>query len=421
MTEYRKRGVKAYLTGHVPPGKKFYYPGCYRRYALWSHAFRDVILGHLYGHNNMDHFFTLDAKQALKEEEEAEMLKRLLNSEIPLNPESLSHSELEILYRLSEHSSPSTLLDSPVFRTLGTEEYITDLKEMFESIPERPKPKKWTNGKKGKKEREEWEKKVMKYEENYQIVQVAPSIIPAYFSAIRVFEYNVSELAGVQFHRQGHEVIERTNWTEWWAQMDKELAEEKEISEGLTFQTSFDTFPSEEDLHPHHKDLSTEKKKKKSKNKPTAPSIRLPPGPHKSAPRGPIYESQLFTPVRWEVHFVNVTAVNEEYETDPERNWDYAKDFFKMEYSSDAAPYYMKDLTVGTWLDLAIKIGKEKAVDKTDMSELEIDGEKNSKKGKGDKGKDKEGGTKRDKETFWDVFLRRAFINSGHKLDFGDE
>src|SRR5277367_1556541 len=70
LSEYRKRGVKAYLTGHVPPGKKFYYASCYRRYALWSHAFRDVILGHLYGHNNMDHFFFLDAKQALEERSE---------------------------------------------------------------------------------------------------------------------------------------------------------------------------------------------------------------------------------------------------------------------------------------------------------------------------------------------------------------
>ena len=207
----------------------------------------------------------------------------------------------------------------PSSELLGAEEYITDLKEMFESIPERPKPKKWTNGKKGKSEREKWEKKVVKYEENYQIVQVAPSIIPAYFSAIRVFEYNVSELAGVQFQRQGREVIERTNWTEWWAQMDRDLAEEKEMSEGLTFQTSFDNFPSEEDLHPHHQDLSIEKKKKKSKKKPTPPSIRLPPGPHKSAPRGPIYDSQLFTPLRWEVHFVNLTAINAEYEKDPDK------------------------------------------------------------------------------------------------------
>ena len=103
------------------------------------------------------------------------------------------------------------------------------------------------------------------------------------------------------------------------------------------------------------------------------------------------------------------------------RKWDYANDFFKMEYSSDAAPYHMKDLTVGTWLDLAIKIGKEKAVGKTEMYELEITEEKKSKKGKGERRGAKEGGAKKDKETFWDVFLRRAFINSGHKLDFGDE
>ena len=362
----------------------------------------------------------LDAKQALKEEEEAAMLKLLFSNEISLNPESMTYSELEILARLLQHPSPSTLLDSPVFTTLGAEEYITDLKEMFESIPERPKPKNWIKGKKGKKQREKWEKKVARYEENYQIVQVAPSIIPAYFSAIRVFEYNVSELMGVPLYREGSEVIERTNWTEWWAQMDREIAEEKKNTKALTFQQSLDTFPSEEDLHPRHQDLSTKKKKKKtSKKKHTLSSIRLPPGPHKSSPRGPIYESQLFTPLRWEVHFVNLTAINEEFEQNPERKWDYAKDFFKLEYSSDAAPYHMKDLTVGTWLDLGIKIGKEKAVDKTEMFELEtevVGTKKKTKKGKGAKKN-----RKNNKETFWDVFLRRAFINSGHKLEFEDE
>jgi endopolyphosphatase len=49
LNDYRQRGVKAYLTGHVPPGKMFYYPSCWKRYTLWSWAFRDVILGHLYG------------------------------------------------------------------------------------------------------------------------------------------------------------------------------------------------------------------------------------------------------------------------------------------------------------------------------------------------------------------------------------
>src|SRR6202035_236202 len=132
LSEYRKRGVKAYLTGHVPPGKKFYYPSCNRRYTLWSHAFRDVILGHFYGHNNMDHFFFLDAQQAQEEEEEAEMLKSMLYSKTEPDLSTFNTSELAILSRLSQRSSAAELLDShDEIRILGAEEYMTDLKEMF--------------------------------------------------------------------------------------------------------------------------------------------------------------------------------------------------------------------------------------------------------------------------------------------------
>src|SRR6202035_363659 len=135
LSEYRKRGVKAYLTGHVPPGKKFYYPSCNRRYTLWSHAFRDVILGHFYGHNNMDHFFFLDAKQALEEEEDAEMLKTILSDDHHLNISNLPPSEMTSLARLSERDL-STLLDShDDVHILGAEEYLSDLKDMFEHLP----------------------------------------------------------------------------------------------------------------------------------------------------------------------------------------------------------------------------------------------------------------------------------------------
>jgi endopolyphosphatase len=116
----------------------------------------------------------------------------------------------------------------------------------------------------------------------------------------------------------------------------------------------------------------------------------------------------------------------------------------------------MKDLTVATWLDLGRKVGKEKKAKNTDLldgqshetdledieldisdsgydedTELEQDGlgmlgkkGKNGKKGKKHKGKKDKKGKKGKKEkktqTFWDVFLRRAFINSGHQVDFDD-
>ena len=454
LTEYRKRGVKAYLTGHVPPGKKFYYPSCYRRYTLWSHAFRDVILGHFYGHNNMDHFFYLDAKKALEEEEEAEMLKTLVYSDEKPDISTFSPSELEILSRLSSRSADELLDSHDEIRILGAEDYMSDIKEMFEQLPAPPKPRKWSKGRKGEKQRRKWERKVREYEENYQVVQVAPSVIPTYFSGIRVFEYNVSELAGQLFTREEVSIVERTNWTEFWERMDREIAEEAEqksaiprrLSKGLSFQN---TDPTNQEilLDTLDPDLLPSDHYAITKMKPKKPSpIRLPQGPHKSSPRGPLYEPQLFTPVRWEVHFVNLTDINIKYEQNPKRSWDYSKDFFRLEYTSDGAPYYMKDMTLATWLDLGRKIGKEKPAKKKvavdgldymgdagemgDMKDIDgsaSDSESDSdegilkhKEGKGKKKKDGKG-EKKEKETFWDVFLRRAFINSGHHLQFDSD
>jgi endopolyphosphatase len=432
LNEYRKRGVKAYLTGHVPPGRKFYYPSCFRRYALWSHAFRDVILGHFYGHNNMDHFFLLDAKQALEEEEEAEMLKRMLAEEI--DTQTLTDDDLEILERLST-KDPSDLLDihKRDFDILGTEDYITSLKDMYSSVPARPKPKKWKKGKKGEKQRKKWEKKVREWEENYQIVQVAPSIIPAYYSAIRVFEYNVSELVGQQFTRDVGS-IERINWTQWWEQMDMEIAAEAS-GEGdhenylgrIQLQDSDWAMLDDDSAFSEatSRDPSIQKKPKKP------PPVHIPAGPHKSAPRGPLFEPQVFTPLRWEVHFSNLTDINAKYERNPEQGLNY-KNFFKLEYASDAAPYYMKDLTISSWLELARNIGQEKKI-KGNKTHMSIEEETESmeteslvddyttkdglEEGKYAHEKEKKGKKEKKKqETYWDVFLRRVFVNSGHHM-----
>ena len=58
----RKHGMKVYLTGHVGPRPKQYMKSCYRKYGRLSLKYHDIILGHFYGHSNMDHFFFIDAK-----------------------------------------------------------------------------------------------------------------------------------------------------------------------------------------------------------------------------------------------------------------------------------------------------------------------------------------------------------------------
>ena len=412
LTEYRKRGVKAYLTGHVPAARKYYYPSCFRRYTLWAHAFRDVIIGHLFGHNNLDHFFLLDAKQARQEEEEAQMLNHLLTENInPLDISSFSELELKILERLA-NKDPAVLEDTPRLGILGAEEYLNDVKEGFQKIPDRPKkPEKWSDGEEAELEKEKWKKEERKREENYQMAHVGPSIIPAYFSAIRVYEYNVSGLEQTTFKRSTQENVEGINWKKWWEQLDKEIAEEEKLetppSKGFTFQQSPNLFSLSDNPSP-------QKKKNTKKPKPRLP-VAEPPGPHKYSPRGPMYEPQLFTPLRWEVHYVNLTEMNRIYDDNPNHNFDYSRDFFTLEYSSDAPPFNLKDLTIGGWLDLAKNVGTEMPATNPGHK-LSVDEEaEEMMKGKGKRPK-----KDKDKETFWDVYLRRAFVNCGHHLDFGE-
>jgi len=58
---FRDRGMQVWLTGHVPPSSTNYFPECYVRYVDLALRFQDIVLGHLYGHVNADHFFFIEA------------------------------------------------------------------------------------------------------------------------------------------------------------------------------------------------------------------------------------------------------------------------------------------------------------------------------------------------------------------------
>jgi len=59
---FRDRGMQVWVTGHVPPSSSNYFPECYVRYVDLALRFQDIVLGHLYGHMNMDHFFFIEAE-----------------------------------------------------------------------------------------------------------------------------------------------------------------------------------------------------------------------------------------------------------------------------------------------------------------------------------------------------------------------
>ncbi|CAL1700593.1 unnamed protein product [Somion occarium] len=63
LQTFRSRGMQVWIAGHVPPSARNYYPECHVRYVELSLRYQDTILGHLFGHMNVDHFFFLDAQE----------------------------------------------------------------------------------------------------------------------------------------------------------------------------------------------------------------------------------------------------------------------------------------------------------------------------------------------------------------------
>jgi endopolyphosphatase len=102
------------------------------------------------------------------------------------------------------------------------------------------------------------------------------------------------------------------------------------------------------------------KKKKKDKNKDNKPpNFKIPDPPSSTAPPGPAYSNQPFTLLAYTQYFANLTRINEEAASQGNKA---PRVDFEVEYSTDDdGACQMKDLTVRSFLELAIRIGEEGA------------------------------------------------------------
>ncbi|CAE6533008.1 unnamed protein product [Rhizoctonia solani] len=118
-----------WLTGHVAPTKGDYFPRCFSRYGELALRYQDTILGHLFGHKNVDHFIV--------------------------------------------HSIDTILDPTPSMRITGRnkEAQISDrLYADFKAL--------------SKKEKVDYD--------DYFVLNIGPSVIPEYTPSVRVFTYNIT-------------------------------------------------------------------------------------------------------------------------------------------------------------------------------------------------------------------------------------
>ncbi|KAI5960839.1 PPN1 [Candida pseudojiufengensis] len=295
LKEMRARKMKVWLTGHVPPNEKNYDPTCLRKYIVWIYEFRDVIIGGLYGHMNLDHFIPLDSVAAYKSIKNSNMINVFENSYEDDDTDAIGDS--------SFYHALDSKFDDSFFRIQGgVPEYKVDYMETFrEEVYAKIKGK----------------KKSGSFGERYSISHVASSIVPTFNPGIRVWEYNITTL--------GKEIT-KTKFEPW----DK-------------FFESIETLIEKQDQYTDEEDSDNSvwsflKKRDKTFPKPMPKTAKL----------GPAYIPQTFTPERYVQYYADLKSIN-----------DGKKQFgYEIEYETDDKIYNLDVLTVDRWLQFARKLGK---------------------------------------------------------------
>ncbi|QSZ28951.1 hypothetical protein DSL72_003458 [Monilinia vaccinii-corymbosi] len=359
----RDRGMKVILTGHVPPArtdsKSLWDETCWQKYTLWLQQYRDIVVGGLFGHMNIDHFMIQDTK------------------------------DIDLLLFESKSTAPARALMDDEFTIQSAGDYLEDLREDWSVLPnpknlpilmdgedlEYPElnnasDDKKKKGKKSKKdkERDERKKELKKFGgpwgERFQITHVGPSIVPNYFPTLRVIEYNITGLDDSALWSDS--VVGRDEQMDW---LDQE-------EEGQ--------FIVDVDISTEKKKRKHQKDKKRLKNPtPSNPGFIVPSPPSKAAPPGPAYSPQSLTLLGYTQYFANLTYINnlelaskesnDEIDTEKWRKGKHGgkvpKDddpnprafHYQVEYDTFTDPIYkLKDMTVKSYLKLAHRIGKYK-------------------------------------------------------------
>lgn len=159
--------MKAIISGHVPPArnddKTNWDETCWQKYALWMRQYRDVIIGSLYGHMNIDHFMLQDFHNIRFD---------VMNG--AATPESFAS------------------IEGNAFSAASEANYLVSLRKIWSNLPRAPGKE---SSKHQRKQNERFEEKIGgEWAERYAVSHVAPSIVPNYFPTLRIFEYNTTGL-----------------------------------------------------------------------------------------------------------------------------------------------------------------------------------------------------------------------------------
>jgi endopolyphosphatase len=373
----RERGMKVILTGHVPPArtdsKSLWDETCWQKYTLWLRQYRDIIIGGLYGHMNIDHFMLHDTRQiTILNDLEASMAddREIMDDELSIQ------SANDYLEELRENwaglPNPAPALKSP-----------KSAKDIGGSKKGKGKNGK---GKKSKKDRL-LDKIGGPWGERFHVTNVGPSVVPNYFPTLRIVEYNVTGLDEVPLWTDPQTLARQAANMDW---LDDEAA--ADIADAGThaeeeYDGGFDMEMESDETISKEKKKKSKKGKKKPKHpkKPTDPNLTVPQAPTAGTPPGPAYSPQSLTLLGYTQYFANLTEINnmdlvkssdvsdDEFEAEkwrkgkhegkhPKDKKPQPKPFkYEVEYDTfNDTIFKLKDMTVRSYIRLAHRIGQYK-------------------------------------------------------------
>lgn len=358
LKEMRARNMKVWLCGHVPPNEKNYDTTCLRKYIAWTHEYRDVIVGGLYGHMNLDHFIPLDSVQAYKSIQKDFKDEFKQKSVFSVEDEGDLALEDSNLYKALDEN-----FSDKFFRVTGgvPNNKVTYLETLREELYARLKGK----------------KKSGEHFERYSIAHVTASIIPTFNPGMRVWEYNITDL------EDKLQQVKFEPWDKFFAGVERMI----EVQSNYVDEKDNDEMNWQE-----MDDITIERKKKhKKKNRKKKKDHTFPKPMPENLPLGPAYIEQTFTPERYVQYYADLESINK-----GKKEFDY-----EIEYSTDDSLYGLKALTVEEWIKFGRKLGEP-------VKDLK----NNVNKGK----KKKNNGKKYKKlQQIWNAYLKHAFISSDYE------
>ncbi|KAI0995409.1 Endopolyphosphatase [Podosphaera aphanis] len=381
LQNIRERGMKAIIIGHVPPArtssKALWRESCWQKYTLWLHQYRDIVIGGIYGHMNIDHFLLHDTQE--------------------INNSSLAGI-----------STDSANIMEDEFSTQSAKNYLSDLREQWAGLPLSEQTFLPDDDANDNYHTDSRYKKIGGlWGERYQVTLVSPSVVPNYLPSLRVIEYNISGLD-----------LDTT-----WARVKNQ--EDLSKTESITFPTDEFLIQEEQDS----KNFQQETAKSQT--------LLLPSSPTKGSPPGPAYSPQTLTFLGYTQYYANLTHINSEaialdgdlemdnlqrskrLQKSSPRDELQSKSFsYQIEYQTFTDPVYkLKDMTVRSFLRLAHQIGQNAHLKKEKICSSfsdEVNEKKYRETGRKSKTKHRK---HRDTNMVWLQFIQRAFVGTLEEED----